>query len=125
MKNYFEDVDVMKICLTHAEDYEFYIHTEKAAFKKDSVLVKKEDIESQKELYDDLRKELIMCKEMLRQFLKKEIIITDDDATSQNESEIDSMIKSAKTSADDTNMMRTHEQLKDKLKQQVLNEEER
>lgn len=124
MKTCFEDIDVMKICLTNSESYEFYVHTEKAMFKKDSVLVKKEDLDAQKELYDELRRELVTCKEMLRQFLKNEIIITDDDK-SQNESEVDSMIKSAKNSADDCNMTLTHEQLKSKLKQQVLNEEER
>lgn len=125
MKTCFEDIDVMKICLTNLEQYEFYVHTEKTLFKKDSVLVKKEDLDAQKELYDELRKELVTCKEMLRQFLKNEIIITDDDTESQSESKVDSMIKSAKTSADDCNMMLTHEKLKDKLKQQVLNEEER
>lgn len=124
MKTCFEDLDVMKICLTNSENYEFYVHTEKAMFKKDSVLVKKEDLDAQKELYDELRRELVTCKEMLRQFLKNEIIITDDD-NSEYESNVDSMIKTAKTSADDTNMMLTHEKLKDKLRQQVLNEEER
>lgn len=125
MKTCFEDIDVMKICLTNLEQYEFYVNTEKVLFKKDSVLVKKEDLDSQKELYDELRKELVTCKEMLRQFLKNEIIITDDDTVSQSESKVDSMIKSAKTSADDTNIMLTHEKLKSKIKQQVLNEEER
>lgn len=114
----------MKICLTNLEQYEFYVNTEKILFKKDSVLVKKEDLDSQKELYDELRRELVTCKEMLRQFLKNEIIITDDDEN-EYKSKIDSMIEAAKTSADDTNMMLTHEQLKDKLKQKILNEEER
>lgn len=125
MKTCFEDIDVMKICLTNSESYEFYVHTEKAMFKKDVVLVKKEDLDAQKELYDDLRKELVTCKEMLRQFLKNEIIITDDDDENEYTSKVDSMIETAKTSADDCNMMLTHEQLKDKIKQQVLNEEER
>ena len=125
MKTYFEDVDVMKICLTNLEQYEFYVNSEKVLFKKDSVLVKKEDLDAQKELYDDLRKELVTCKEMLRQFLKNEIIITDDDDENEYTSKVDSMIETAKTSADDANMMLTHEQLKDKLKQKVLNEEER
>ena len=124
MKTCFEDIDVMKICLTNLEQYEFYVHTEKAMFKKDSVLIKKEDLDAQKELYDELRKELVTCKEMLRQFLKNEIIITDDDEN-EYKSKIDSMIEAAKTSADYTDMMLTHEQLKDKLKQKVLNEEER
>lgn len=124
MKTCFEDIDVMKICLTNLEQYEFYVNTEKILFKKDSVLVKKEDLDSQKELYDELRRELVTCKEMLRQFLKNEIIITDDDEN-EYKSKIDSMIEAAKTSADDTNMMLTHEQLKDKLKQKILNEEER
>ena len=124
MKTCFEDIDVMKICLTNSESYEFYVHTEKAMFKKDSVLVKKGDLDAQKELYDELRRELVTCKEMLRQFLKNEIIITDDNENKYT-SKVDSMIETAKTSADNTNMMLTHEKLKDKLKQQVLNEEER
>lgn len=121
MKNFYEDVDVEKVLETGNEDYEFCLLSEKAMFKKDSVLVKKEDIEMLETDYITLTDELKKCKEMLRQFLNNEIVFTVKSAYKPNA--VDDLIKESKRNSDEYNTSLTHEELEKSLKRQI--EEER
>ena len=121
MKNFYEDVDVEEILKTGNEDYEFTLLSEKALFKKDCVLVKKEDVEMLETDYETLANELRVCKKMLRQFLNNEIIYTVKNTYVADA--VDSLIKESKKNSDDYNTSLTHEELEKSLKRQI--EEER
>lgn len=121
MKNFYEDTDVEEILKTGNEDYEFTLLSEKALFKKDCVLVKKEDIEMLETDYETLANELKICKKMLRQFLNNEIVFTVKNAYEPNA--VDDIIKASKKKSEDYNASITHEELEARLKRQI--EEER
>lgn len=121
MKNFYEDTDVEEILETNNENYEFCLLSEKAMFKKDSVLVKKEDIEMLETDYITLTDELKKCKEMLRQFLNNEIVYTMKNAYEPDA--VDNIIKESKKKSEDYNTNLTHEELEASLKRQI--EEER
>lgn len=121
MKNFYEDVDVEEILKTGNEDYEFTLLSEKALFKKDCVLVKKEDIEMLETDYETLSNELRVCKKMLKQFLNDEIVFTVKNAYKPNA--VDDLIKESRKNSDDYNTSLTHEELEKSLKRQI--EEER
>ena len=121
MKNFYEDTDVEEVLETNNENYEFCLLSEKAIFKKDSVLVKKEDIEMLETDYITLTDELKRCKEMLRQFLNDEIVFTVKKVYEPNA--VDDLIKESKRNSDDYNTSLTHEKLEKSLKRQI--EEER
>lgn len=121
MKNFYEDTDVGKILETGNEDYEFTLLSEKAMFKKDCVLVKKEDIDLLETDYETLANELKVCKEMLKQFLNNEIVYTVKDTYVADA--VDDLIKESKRSSEDYNASLTHEELEKTLKRQI--EEER
>lgn len=121
MKNFYEDTDVEEILKTGNEDYEFTLLSEKALFKKDCVLVKKEDIEMLETDYETLANELRVCKEMLRQFLNNEIVYTVKNVYVTDA--VDDLIKESKKNSDDFNVSLTHEELEKSLKRQI--EEER
>lgn len=121
MKKFYEDTDVEEILETNSENYEFCLLSEKTMFKKDSVLVKKEDIEMLETDYITLTDELKKCKEMLRQFLNNEIVFTVKNAYVADA--VDDIIKASKKSSDDYNTSLTHEELEKSLKRQI--EEER
>lgn len=121
MKKFYEDTDVEEILETNNENYEFCLLSEKAMFKKDSVLVKKEDIEMLETDYETLANELKVCKEMLRQFLNNEIVFTVKNVYVADA--VDDLIKASKKSSEDYNTSITHEELEASLKRQI--EEER
>lgn len=121
MKKFYEDTDVEEILETNNENYEFCLLSEKAMFKKDSVLVKKEDIEMLETDYETLANELKICKKMLRQFLNNEIVFTVKNAYEPNA--VDDIIKASKKKSEDYNASITHEELEARLKRQI--EEER
>ena len=121
MKNFYEDTDVEEILKTGNEDYEFTLLSEKALFKKDCVLVKKEDIEMLETDYETLANELKICKKMLRQFLNNEIVFTVKNAYVADA--VDDLIKESKRNSEDYNTSLTHEELEKSLKRQI--EEER